>query len=177
MHRREHLEAAWSGKISSGWFGAPGQSPALPAGEIPAPVREEPTHRESSLGLMKVTTWVKRRQSDVQAVTQVKRSSLVTRLEPEADSVEHLEGTSRQPQRRWLLETPAGSKSTARTEREASWNLGDPSSSWRWRSGRVCQPNGRTHASRVAESSWPSPKNGSARIGTEGGGISDSNSC
>jgi hypothetical protein len=46
---------------------------------------------------MKVTTWVKRRQSDVQAVTQVKRLSLVTRLEPEADRVEHLEGTSRQP--------------------------------------------------------------------------------
>ena len=110
------------------------RSRALPAGEIPAPVREEPTHRESSLGLMKVTTWVKRRQSDVQAVTQVKRSSLVTRLEPEADRVEHLEGTSRQPQGRWLLETPAGSKSTARTEREASWNLGDPSSS---RSGRT----------------------------------------
>jgi hypothetical protein len=80
---------------------------------------------------MKVTTWVKRRQSDVQAVTQVKRLSLVTRLEPEADRVEHLEGTSKQPQKwRWLLETPAGSKSTARTEKEASWNLGDPSSSW-----------------------------------------------
>jgi hypothetical protein len=73
-------------------------SPAFPAGEIPASAREEPTHRESSLGLMKVTTWVKRRQSDVQAVTQVKRSSLVTRLEPEADRVEDLEGTSRQPQ-------------------------------------------------------------------------------
>ena len=84
---------------------------------------------------MKVTTWVKRRQSDVQAVTQVKRLSLVTRLEPEADRVEHLEGTSKQPQGRWLLETPAGSKSTARTETEASWNLGDPSSSWPWRTG------------------------------------------
>jgi retron-type reverse transcriptase len=31
-------------------------SPALPAGETPAPEREEPPHRESSLGLMKVTT-------------------------------------------------------------------------------------------------------------------------
>jgi len=31
-------------------------SPALPAGETPAPERDEPPHRESSLGLMKVTT-------------------------------------------------------------------------------------------------------------------------
>ena len=31
-------------------------SPALSAGEIPAPEREEPPHRESSLGLMKATT-------------------------------------------------------------------------------------------------------------------------
>ena len=33
---------------------------------------------ESSLGLMEVTTWAKRRQSDGRAVTQVKRLSLVT---------------------------------------------------------------------------------------------------
>ena len=56
---------------------------------------EEPPHRESSLGLMKVTTWVKRRQSDGQAVTQVKRLSLVTY--PGADRVENLEGYSRRP--------------------------------------------------------------------------------
>ena len=31
-------------------------SPALPAGETPAPEREEPPHRESSLGLMEATT-------------------------------------------------------------------------------------------------------------------------
>src|SRR5262245_34301626 len=37
----------------------------------------EPPHRESSLGLMEVTTWAKRRQSDGRAVTQVKRLSLV----------------------------------------------------------------------------------------------------
>jgi hypothetical protein len=39
---------------------------------------------------MKVTRWVKRRQSDVQAVTQVKRLSLVTY--PGGDRVENLEG-------------------------------------------------------------------------------------
>jgi hypothetical protein len=44
---------------------------------------------------MKVTTWVKRRQSDGQAVTQVKRLSLVT--DPEADRVENLEGNSKRP--------------------------------------------------------------------------------
>lgn len=31
-------------------------SPALSAGEIPAPEREEPPRREASLGLMKATT-------------------------------------------------------------------------------------------------------------------------
>ena len=39
----------------------------------------EPPHRESSLGLMEVTTWAKRRQSEGRAVTQVKRLSLVRR--------------------------------------------------------------------------------------------------
>jgi hypothetical protein len=45
---------------------------------------------------MEVTTWAKRRQSDVRAVTQVKRLSLVTH-KPEADKVENLEGNSRLP--------------------------------------------------------------------------------
>src|SRR5262245_58629910 len=39
----------------------------------------EPPHLESSLGLVEVTTWTKRRPSDVRAVTQVKRLSLVIR--------------------------------------------------------------------------------------------------
>src|SRR5262249_37517441 len=39
----------------------------------------EPPHLESSLGRMEVTTWAKRRPSDVRAVTQVKRLSLVIR--------------------------------------------------------------------------------------------------
>ena len=86
--------------------------------------RNEPPHLESSLGLMKATTWAKRRQSDVQAVTHVKRLSLVT--QPEADKVENLEGTSRLPREARGLETPAGSESTARTEKEGSRNLGDP---------------------------------------------------
>jgi len=77
---------------------------------------------------MEVTTWAKRRQSEVRAVTQVKRLSLVTH--PEADKVENLEGTSKLPQKARELETPAGSESTARAEMEAPWNLGDPPPSW-----------------------------------------------
>lgn len=46
---------------------------------------------------------------------------------PEADKVENLEGTSKLPQKARGLETPAGSESTARTEKkEAPRNLGDP---------------------------------------------------
>ena len=77
---------------------------------------------------MEVTTWAKRRPSNVRAVTQVKRLSLVTH--PEADRVENLEGNSRRPQWRWSLETPAGSKSTAWAETEAFRQLGDPPPSW-----------------------------------------------
>jgi len=45
---------------------------------------------------MEATTWAKRRQSEGQAVTQVKRLSLVSR-HPQADRVEYLEGNSRPP--------------------------------------------------------------------------------
>ena len=55
---------------------------------------------------MEATTWVKRRQSDVQAVTQVKRSSLVTH--PEADRVENLEGNSRRPQKAMVVGDSGG---------------------------------------------------------------------
>ena len=44
---------------------------------------------------MEVTTCAKRRQSDGQAVMQMKRLSLVSR-HPQADRVEYLEGNSRQ---------------------------------------------------------------------------------
>ena len=68
--------------------------------------RNEPPHLESSLGLMEATTWAKRRQSDVRAVTQVKRLSLVTH--PEADRVENLEGNSRRPQKAMVVGDPGG---------------------------------------------------------------------
>jgi len=64
-------------------------------GEIPVPVREKPSQQESSLGPVEVTTWVKRRQSDTQAVTKVKRLSSVKNNDSRADSVHFLEGNSR----------------------------------------------------------------------------------
>ena len=45
---------------------------------------------------MELTTWVKRRQSNTQAVTQVKRLSSVKCMKPRADKVRNLEGNSRQ---------------------------------------------------------------------------------
>ena len=64
---------------------------------------------------MEVTTWVKRRQSNTQAVTQVKRLSSVKRIKLRADKVRNLEGISRQPLQvgRWVLETSAESKGMA----------------------------------------------------------------
>jgi len=47
---------------------------------------------------MKVTTWVKRRQSDGQAVTQVKRLSLVRNQNRRPTGSNVLEGYSRRPQ-------------------------------------------------------------------------------
>jgi RNA-directed DNA polymerase len=49
-------------------YGAPGEAWCFQRVKIPHRKGEEPPHRESSLGLMEVTTWVKRRQSDGRAV-------------------------------------------------------------------------------------------------------------
>lgn len=80
-------------------------------GEIPAREKGKPPYPKSSLGPVKVTTRAKRRQSDVQAVTQVKQLSLVIR--PRADGVEFPEGNSRFPLMARKSETSAGSESTA----------------------------------------------------------------
>jgi hypothetical protein len=84
------------------------------AGEIPVLARVKPAHQESSLRPMEVTTWVKRRQSDFQAVTQVKQFSPVNYDNSRADKVCNLEGYSRQPLRgQGLPETSTGSVSMA----------------------------------------------------------------
>ena len=75
---------------------------------------------------MEVTTWAKRRQSDVRAVTQVKRLSLVMIINRKPTESYWLEGNSRSPQEARWLETAAGSESTARSETEALRNLRDP---------------------------------------------------
>jgi len=54
------------------FFGAPGKARRFQRVRFPPRQGEEPPHREPSLGLMEVTTWVKRRQGDTRAVTQVK---------------------------------------------------------------------------------------------------------
>lgn len=65
-----------------------------PAGEIPAPERSN-SHSTGNrvLGPCLATARAKRRQSDIQAVTQVKLLSLVRN--PGADMVENMEGNSR----------------------------------------------------------------------------------
>ena len=71
----------------------------------------------------------KRRQSDRQAVTQVKRWSLVTTEQAEADRVLGREGTSKRGQMTTALETLPGSESTACLETEGCRDSGSP-----WRS-------------------------------------------
>src|SRR5262245_2873880 len=103
----------------------------------------EPPHRESSLGLMEVTTWAKRRQSDGRAVTQVKRLSLVRYVRGPTGSktwkatVDHRSWRGGRRPRRGLRARHA-------QKREASRNLRDPARSWGGTqpSTRVCRTNG-----------------------------------
>ncbi len=101
-----------------------------PIQRVEFPPRQGPvSHRESSLALWKATTMTKRRQSDRQAVTQVKRWSLVTTEQAEADRVLGREGTSKRGQMTTALETLPGSESTACLETEGCRDSGSP-----WRS-------------------------------------------
>ena len=107
------------------------RSPALPAGEIPAPARAEPTHREPSLGRMEATTWAKRRQGDTRAVTQVKPNA-PREKRPEADTLEHVEGHEKAADNGegcWRFRRGLRARHAWRGTRQR--NLGDPSRSWR----------------------------------------------
>jgi hypothetical protein len=99
------------------WCARP--SPALPAGVIPAPARAEPAHREPSLGRMEVTTWAKRRQGDMRAVTSVKPEEPRDKG-PDADTLEYVEGQGKVAVTGKATGSPAGSKGTARMATEAS---------------------------------------------------------
>ncbi len=86
---------------------------------MPAPARGEPPHREPRLGLMEVTTWVKRRQGDTRAVTQVKPKEPREKV-PDADTLEYGEGQGKVAVLGKATGSPAGSQGTARVAREAS---------------------------------------------------------
>ena len=68
---------------------------------------------------MKVTTWAKRRQGDTRAVTQVKPDEPRDK-DPDADTLEYVEGQGKVAVTGKATGSPAGSKGTARVEREAS---------------------------------------------------------
>ena len=68
---------------------------------------------------MEVTTWAKRRQGDTRAVTYVKPNEPRDK-EPDADTLEYVEGQGKVAASGKATGSPAGSKGTARVEREAS---------------------------------------------------------
>jgi len=109
------------------------------------PPRQEvqPPHRESSLGSEETTNRTKRRQSDERAVTKVKRLSLVKYLTAGRQHRSGWKAPVGAPQMARWPETAAGSVSTARSDREASRDLGDPLWSWSvHKTDRVCRTIG-----------------------------------
>jgi hypothetical protein len=68
---------------------------------------------------MEVTTWAKRRQGDMRAVTQVKPQEPREKA-PDADTLEYVEGQGKVAATGKATGRPAGSKGTARVAREAS---------------------------------------------------------
>jgi hypothetical protein len=107
-------------------YGAPGQTWCLQRVKFPPRQEVQPPHRESSLGSEEVTNRTKRRQSDGRAVTKVKRLSLVKYLTAGRQHRSGWKAPVGSPQRARWPETAAGSVSTARSDMEASRDLGDP---------------------------------------------------
>ena len=125
--------------------GAPGQAWCFQRVKFPPRQEVQPPHRESSLGSEEATNRTKRRQSDARAVTKVKRLSLVKYLPAGRQHRSGWEALVGTPQRARWPETAAGSGSTARSDREASWDLGDPLWSWSaHQADRVCRTIGIT---------------------------------
>jgi len=111
-------------------YGAPGQTWCFQRVKFPPRQEVQPPHRESSLGSEEVTNRTKRRQSDARAVTKVKRLSLVKYLTAGRQHRSGWEAPVGTPQMARWPETAAGSVSTARSDKEASRDLGDPLWSW-----------------------------------------------
>ena len=98
----------------------------LPAGEIPVPIRGGAASPGIESWAREVTNRTKRRQSDARAVTKVKRLSLVKYLTAGRQYRSGWQAPVGTPQMARWPETAAGSESTARSEREAPRDLGDP---------------------------------------------------
>jgi hypothetical protein len=128
---------------------APGQTWCFQRVKFPPRQEVQPPHRESSLGSAKVTTWTKRRQSDARAVTKVKQISLVKYLSAGRQHRSGWQAPVGSPQMARWPETAAGSVCTARSEKEASRDLGDP-------------PRSRSAlgADRVCRTIWLTPEKG-----------------
>jgi Reverse transcriptase (RNA-dependent DNA polymerase) len=121
-------------------YGAPGQTWCFQRVKFPPRQEVQPPHRESSLGSEEITNRTKRRQSDERAVTKVKRLSLVKYLTAGRQHRSGWKALVGSPQRARWPETAAGSVSTARSDMEASRDLGDPLRSWfASRADRVCR--------------------------------------
>src|SRR5215472_7504812 len=98
----------------------------FPAGEIPAPTRGGAASPGIESWVREATNRTKRRQSDARAVTKVKRLSLVKYLTAGRQYRSGWEAPVGTPQMARWPETAAGSVSTARSDKEASRDLGDP---------------------------------------------------
>src|SRR5258708_29393499 len=107
-------------------YGAPGQTWCFQRVKFPPRQEVQPPHRESSLGSEEVTTRTKRRQSDARAVTKVKQISLVKYLSAGQQHRNGWQAPVGAPRMARWPETAAGSECTARSETEASRDLGDP---------------------------------------------------
>ncbi len=107
-------------------YGAPGQTWCFQRVKFPPRQEVQPPQRESSLGSEEVTNRTKRRQSDARAVTKVKRLNLVKYLTAGRQYRSGWKAPVGTPQKARWPETAAGSESTARSETEASRDLGDP---------------------------------------------------
>ena len=124
-------------------YGAPGQTWCFQRVRFPPRQEVQPPHRESSLGSEEATNRTKRRQSDERAVTKVKRLSLVKYSSAGRQHRSGWKAPVGTPQMARWPETAAGSVSTARSEREASRDLGDPLWSWSaYQADRVCRTIG-----------------------------------
>jgi len=130
-------------------YGAPGQTWCFQRVKFPPRQEVQPPHRESSLGSEEVTNRTKRRQSDARAVTKVKQISLVKYLSAGRQHHSGWQAPVGAPQMARWPETAAGSVCTARSETEASRDLGDP-----------LRSRAEIRADRVCRTIWLTPEKG-----------------